>query len=57
MTLTFMFWFCMFLWLLGILGVWFRPEARWPVVGSSVVMFILFLLVGLKLFGHPITGG
>jgi hypothetical protein len=32
-------------------------EGRWGVAGWSVVMFLLFVMIGIKLFGGPIQGG
>ncbi len=60
MTLTFIFWLIMLLWILGGVVVGFRPAAgdfRYTLLGSSLLLFILFLIVGLKLFGFPIKGG
>jgi hypothetical protein len=58
MTLSFLYWLLMLLWLL-FSGWWgWRTDAagRSSVWGSGVLLFLLFLILGLKLFGFPIKG-
>ncbi len=58
MTIGFLFWLLMILWL--VFGLW----GRWPnsgappfvMIGGSVLEFILFFLVGWKVFGFVIQG-
>jgi hypothetical protein len=55
MTLDFLYWLFMILgFLLGGWGVWY-PDAPAPVRhGSWFFWFILFLLLGIRVFGWPI---
>ena len=55
MTFALAYWILMFIWL--IFGFW----SNWPigpnnrfVLGGTVLQFILFVLIGLQLFGEPI---
>jgi hypothetical protein len=53
MSFGLIFWILMLLWL--VFGIW----RDWPnhyAVGGSVLQFILFLLLGWKVFGAPIHG-
>jgi hypothetical protein len=58
MTIGLVFWILMLLWL--VLGLW----SNWPGIsggqiaplGSSVLLFILLLLLGWDAFGPPIRG-
>lgn len=57
MTLTFVYWFLMLLWLLfG--GFWIYRGEGWPwgPRGNWLLLFLLFLILGLKNFGSPIKG-
>ena len=56
MPLSMCFWVLMFFALLSSLyyGYQTPPPGRFSVGGWSLVIWLLFLLVGLKLFGHPI---
>jgi hypothetical protein len=58
MTLTFLFWFFMLLWV--IFGCWetygSAPEQRRWIGPRYGIVFILFLIVGWALFGFPIEG-
>lgn len=55
MTISFIFWLLMLLWL--VFGIWsFRGAANWPFMGGSAFMFILLFLLGWKVFGWPIHG-
>ena len=53
MTFGLVFWILMLIWL--IFGIW----RDWPnhfAVGGNLLQFILFLLLGWKVFGPPIHG-
>ena len=61
MTLGFIFWFLMLLWLLfglylgrGVL----RSDGsdRYVMIGGNFVLFLLFFVVGWRVFGFPIQG-
>jgi hypothetical protein len=61
MTLGLVFWIIMLLWL--VLGVWWTwPSApgptpvTWAPLGSNLMLFVLFLLLGWHAFGAPIRG-
>ncbi len=54
MTLDVWYWLFMALWLF--FGLW-RAKGQtdpWPYAGGHVLMFLLFLIIGLKAFGSPI---
>lgn len=56
MSLGLIFWIIMLLWLLGAL-YWNWPGNAPPtywLFGNSMLLFILFLLVGWQIFGAPI---
>lgn len=58
MTISFIYWFLMLVWVL-FSGWWgYRTDAagRYPVWGSGLLIFLLFLLIGLRIFGDPIKG-
>lgn len=58
MTLDVVFWILMLLWL--VFGAWpvFRGPAapNWPLIGGTLLQFILFALLGWKVFGPAIHG-
>lgn len=58
MTIGFIFWLLMILWL--VFGIWsFRAGVAapaYPFVGGSAFMFVLLFLLGWKVFGWPIAG-
>lgn len=59
MSIGFIFWLLMLLWL--VFGIWsFRGApanpALWPYAGGSVLIFVLLFLLGWKTFGWPIAG-
>jgi len=61
MSLGLAFWIIMLLWLvLGVFWAWPTPTAypyhAWLPLGSTLLLFILFLLVGWKVFGPPLHG-
>ena len=59
MTIGFLFWLLMILWF--VFGAWHgtvvmgTPPGRYVIVGNLLV-FILFLLLGIHAFGWPIKG-
>jgi hypothetical protein len=59
MPLSIAFWVLILLWCVS--GCWWgyttSPEGRAPLVGWSLLLFLLLLVLGLKLFGGPIQGG
>jgi hypothetical protein len=50
MDMGLLFWFLMILWLLSVVGTWANWSGPW-VYGSSVLQWILFGLLGWKVFG------
>ncbi len=56
MTTSVAYWVLMLVWL--ILGIW----SSWPIggnirpLGGSLLLFLLLILIGYKLFGPPIHG-
>ena len=58
MPLELVYWILMLLWLVA--GAWWGwstpPPGRGPIIGWSIVLFMLFLTIGLKIFGAPIRG-
>lgn len=61
MTISFLFWLLMLLWLLfGAWNYWPRPggpapspAVYWP-AGSNLMLFVLLFLLGWRVFGFPI---
>jgi hypothetical protein len=58
MTVGFLFWLLMILWLIaGVLVYWPAPgadrRAFWP-VGGHVLIWVLLFLLGWQVFGWPI---
>ena len=59
MTLGLAFWILMLLWLVaGLWQSWPEPEGKpkWPIVGGSLLLFILLVILGWHAFGPPIRG-
>jgi hypothetical protein len=58
MTLSFLFWLLMLLWVLFSFWWGWRTDAagRGTVAGTGLLLFLLLLIVGLKIFGSPIRG-
>jgi hypothetical protein len=58
MSLQLIFWILMLIWLVfGVVtqaGLVVGPYGFW---GNTLLIFILFLLLGWKVFGSPIQGG
>lgn len=58
MTLGLIFWIIMLLWFLGAL-YWNwpgNPQGPYWQTGNTLLLFILFLLLGWKVFGAPVHG-
>ena len=55
MTFGLIYWIMMLLWLIfGIWG-WYTPQQpRWGWVGHGAFLFVLFLLLGWRVFGAPV---
>jgi len=54
MTFGLMFWVLMLLWLVFGLFQWYSPQPRlW--YGHGAFLFVLFLLLGWKVFGAPVN--
>lgn len=49
------FWILMLIWLVfGLVIHWWGPAASYGVVGNSLLLFVLLLLLGWKVFGSPL---
>lgn len=55
MTLGFLFWLLMVLWFMFNIWWGFRPNVDRVHVGGSFIVFILFFIIGWKLFGFVVT--
>jgi hypothetical protein len=58
MSISFIFWFIMLLWLLFAIAWnwgWSSINAYGP-AGNSLLLFILFCLLGWRVFGFPVHG-
>lgn len=53
MTFALAFWILMFLWLIFGFWGWYRPMPNFW-YGHGLFLFILFLLIGWKIFGQPL---
>lgn len=56
MTLGLAFWILMLIWFVFGLIVHFGYVGTYGTLGSTLLLFILFLLLGWKVFGAPIHG-
>jgi len=58
-TLTFLYWLLMLFWVLT--GIWWGstcdPINRGRFGGWGLLLFLMLLVLGLKIFGWPIRGG
>lgn len=54
MSLGLLFWILMLLWLVGYGYFTSRGPVAWPTVGPNILLFILLLCLGWKVFGSPI---
>ena len=56
MSIAFIFWLLMLLWLLfGVRQNWPPGDNYWP-LGGNLLLFILLFLLGWRAFGFPIQG-
>ena len=59
MPLSLLYWILMLLWLIA--GFWWgwgqEGPARYSWFGWSIILFLMFLVLGLRVFGAPIKGG
>ena len=55
------FWYWLFLvlsiFINGFLGYRTTPEGRFGFWGSSLILVLLLILLGIKVFGSPVQGG
>jgi hypothetical protein len=59
MTIGFVFWLLMILWLIfGLYWNWpaERDSRAFAPVGGNLMLFVLLFLIGWKMFGFPIQG-
>lgn len=58
MSLALAFWIIILLWfVIGIGSAWYDPNKKsWPDFALPLVPFILFVLLGWKVFGAPLHG-
>ncbi len=59
MPLGLIFWVIMLIWLLFGIGShlgWFGANTQVGVVGSTLMLFLLFALLGWRVFGAAVTG-
>lgn len=56
MTLGLCFWILMMIWLVFGLAVWNGAVAAYGAIGNTLLLFILLLLLGWKVFGAPLHG-
>jgi hypothetical protein len=54
MTLGLCYWILMLIWLVFGVLVHFNVVGGYGVVGNSILLFILFLLLGWQVFGPPL---
>lgn len=53
LTFGLVFWLLMFLWVLYGAWGWYTPAPHW-IYGHGLFLFILFFLLGWKVYGVPI---
>jgi hypothetical protein len=57
MSLGLCYWILMLIWLVfGVLQYSGIVYGHWGIAGNAVLLFILFLLLGWKVFGPPLHG-
>lgn len=53
MTFALLYWILMLLWL--IFGFWSNwPTPNYPLVGGHLLLFVLLVLLGWRVFGQPL---
>ncbi len=59
MRLSEAYWVLILLWVVSAAwwGVTTPAPGRWPIWGGSLILFLLLLVIGLRVFGGPIQGG
>ncbi len=55
MPLQILYWILMLLWLI-FYAVYVYPSNAFLFSGQSVIQFLLFVVIGWKLFGRPVQG-
>lgn len=55
MPLAILYWILMLLWLV-FFAVYIYPSNAVLFSGQSLILFLLFLIIGWKLFGRPVQG-
>lgn len=56
MTMRFLYWLIMVLWVLGFGLHSYNNGWNYYIGGGSLMFFLLFLLLGWKVFGPPVEG-
>ena len=56
MSVGLAFWVLMLIWAVFGIFIHFYPGTAYGVIGNSVLIFVLFLLLGWKVFGPPLHG-
>lgn len=54
MPISFIYWLCMFLWLVFGLGWNYYTDRNLGALPGGILLFIMMLLIGLQLFGSPV---
>lgn len=57
MPISLIFWVLMLFWVLFAGWNGFRPGGDRTGLPGSLLLFLLFLLLGMRAFGGPVTGG
>jgi hypothetical protein len=52
MTYAVAYWIIMLLWL--VFGCWQDRAGGWKAMAPNLLLFILFILIGLQIFGKPL---
>jgi hypothetical protein len=56
MSLDLLFWILMLLWLIGYGYSATRAPFVWPVIGPNILLFILLVILGWRVFGSAVKG-
>lgn len=54
MSMGLMYWILMLIWL--VFGLWWHWPSWQPWIGGNLLLFVLLLLLGWRVFGPPIHG-